>query len=389
VSRKVRPYQTYFLDVARSDLLGELANEAVLPAVQDFWKLAIILCFFLFVVITFTAVRLILKPVKLVCEDVESISPDKLEQRLGLDHVPSELIPIVNALNQALSRVEVGYKQQQQFVADAAHELRTPLSILSNRLELEVPESSSKHQLLIDIGHMSRIVEQLLDLARAQNLPVARSDKADIVAVTKDVCSLLVPLALEKGQHLELETQSIESFATINAGDLSVVEKNLVENAIKHSPDKAHIRVSIMNGRISVEDSGPGILEHCKSDIFKRFFRVNQSNVNGSGLGLSIVEETIVKNGADISVERSDSLGGSLVRPYPNRLIPYGNSFAKNVASRKKSRSFLTIASSRLSRATYSSRGEPLPLNACSCACSASRLQRVSILGLIPISTAT
>ncbi|MEM0911799.1 MAG: ATP-binding protein [Pseudomonadota bacterium] len=305
---------TYYLDVARSDLLGELANEAVLPAVQDFWKLAIIFCFVLFLVVTFIAVRLILRPVKLVSDSVASISPERLDQRLGLRHVPTELVPIIDALNLALTRVEKGFKQQQQFVANAAHELRTPLSVLSNRIELNMPTSELKPQLLTDVGNMSRIVEQLLDLARAQNLIVSASENADLVVISKDICTLLVPLALTKHQQLELNAQCDEAPVKISAGDLSVVVKNLVENAIKHSPTGAGITVSIDKASISVEDSGPGIDEEDKYKIFERFYRGNQSALNGSGLGLSIVEETLAKNDAEIAVSKSKALGGSMFK---------------------------------------------------------------------------
>ena len=301
----------YYFDVARSDLLAQLANEAVEPSIVDVATAVIIMTFIVFLSVSVIAIKLIIKPSSRLTQQIKHIKPEDLHKRIDVENVPSELSPIANAMNDALDRVEDSFEQQKRFIADAAHELRTPLTILLNRLELKIPSSAIKNELVNDTQFISRIVEQLLDLSRAQNMSITHHDAIKLTDVVKSVCSHIAPMAIDKNHELELIGENDLSTAHVDEGELTVIVKNLLENAIKHTPTGAKIKVSIIDQAIIVEDSGDGIPEEFHQQIFERFWRENQSNRNGSGLGLAITKELISHYHARITVDNNSSLGGA------------------------------------------------------------------------------
>lgn len=302
----------YFFDVARSDLLMELANEAVEPAIADVTNASILVSFLLFLLLNFIAIKLIIKPAESLTAQIKKIKPDDLTQRLDVSKVPKELLPIALALNEALEKVQHSFSEQKRFIADAAHELRTPLTIFLNRLELKIPPSEAKNELLNDARFISRIVEQLLDLSRAQNLHGQEIKPISLPDVVKNVCSHLAPMAVDKAQTLELEDNSDGPNTIIfDEGELTVVIKNLLENAIKHTPTQSTIQVTINNKRLDIADSGDGISSEEQTRIFERFWRKNQSDRSGSGLGLAIIKALLDRYQASIDISKDETLGGA------------------------------------------------------------------------------
>lgn len=303
--------QDYYFDIARSDRLIDLANKAVQPAIVDVATAIIIMTFILFLSVSVIAIKLIVKPARALTLQIQSIRPEDLDKRIDVENVPSELLPIATAMNDALGRVAGSFEQQKRFIADAAHELRTPLTIFLNRLELKIPSSSTKSQLINDAQYISRIVEQLLDLSRAQNMNVKQISTIKLTDVVKSVCSHLAPITIDNGQELELIGDAERGTVEIDEGELTVIVKNLLENAIKHTPSGTKIRVTVVNKSIIVEDSGNGIPEAFHQQIFERFWRENQSDRNGSGLGLAITKELISHYNATVKVSNDSSLGGA------------------------------------------------------------------------------
>ncbi len=303
--------QNYYFDIARSDLLKDLANEAVEATIVDVAIGIILVAFLLFLSVGFIAIRLVVKPANALTVKIQKIKPEDLKQRIQVQDVPRELFPIASAMNDALEKVENSFEQQKRFIADAAHELRTPLTIFLNRLELKIPSSPAKEQLINDAQYISRIVEQLLDLSRAQNMTGQQLSDLILADVIKNVCSHLAPMAVDKDQALELVDNSDAGTVKADEGELTVIVKNLLENAIKHTPLGAEIKVSISDKAFSVEDSGKGIAGEMQEQIFERFWRENQSDRSGSGLGLAITKELLSHYDATISVSNSSSLGGA------------------------------------------------------------------------------
>jgi two-component system sensor histidine kinase QseC len=257
------------------------------------------------------AIKLIVKPSSLLTQQIKHIKPEDLHKRIDVENIPSELLPIANAMNDALDRVEGSFEQQKRFIADAAHELRTPLTILLNRLELKTPSSTIKNELVNDIQFISRIVEQLLDLSRAQNMNIAQVSTFKLSYVVKNVCSHIAPIAIDKNHDLELVVENENSTVDVDEGELTVIVKNLLENAIKHTSAGGKIKVTVSNKLITVEDSGNGIPEVFHQQIFERFWRENQSDRKGSGLGLAITKELVSHYNASIRVSNDSTFGGA------------------------------------------------------------------------------
>ncbi|NMM42464.1 sensor histidine kinase [Pseudoalteromonas arctica] len=303
--------KVYALDLVRSDLLGELANEAVMPVITNVATLTMVAAFVVFVIVSFLSVGSLVRPVEDLSAQLSAIKPQQLNKRLNTTNLPAEIAPLVLALNQAMNRVEEGFEEQKRFVANAAHELRTPLAILQTRLEMAKGLSSVKQEVLKDIGFMSRIVEQLLDLSRAQNRQSYEKDNVSLNNVGTDMCMLLAPLAVGNNKDLEFQKSETDFFVSGDKGALSVMVKNLIENAIKHSEIGATIILRIEKDKLFVKDSGPGINQAEKGKIFERFWRKSQSNMGGSGLGLSIVNEICLAHNARIILDTPNELGGS------------------------------------------------------------------------------
>lgn len=306
--------KTYYLDVARSDLLAALAYRAVRPAIVESATIAICSAFIIFLIVSFIAIRFIVKPANELRSQIEAIKPEDLDKRLTTEGIPKELLPIATAMNDTLDRVKISFDQQKRFIADAAHELRTPLTILLNRIELKIPPSDTKNKLKSDTQYLSRIVEQLLDLSRAQNIKSRAISSTNLTATAKEIISLLAPMAIDKEQQLELTGENEISLINIDKGDLSVIIKNLLENAIKHCPPQSNIRLSIFVNGFTIEDSGKGIPKEDRELIFERFWRENQSDRSGSGLGLAIIKELLDHYHGNIYVGNSSALGGALFK---------------------------------------------------------------------------
>ena len=301
-----------YIDVARSDRLGEFAKEAVMPAIQASFKVMIFASVFLFILVSLVSLKLTTTKIKRVSLDANKISPNQLDQRLSIDKIPNEIVPLANAVNRALARVEAGFEEQKRFVANAAHELRTPLTIIRTRIELSELPDDLITDLLQDVTYMSRSVEQLLDLSRAQNSNTYLHKLIPIINPVTDACQLLGPLVLREDKDLELiVTGNNDSVIYGDHSALTIACKNIIENAIKHGVVNGLIRVEVGNNWIRFSDNGPGIDKKNQTLALQAFWRNNQSNNDGSGLGLAIVNEICKAHNAKLTINRSISLEGA------------------------------------------------------------------------------
>ncbi|KZN64401.1 sensor histidine kinase [Pseudoalteromonas luteoviolacea] len=308
--------RTLFVDLARDDMIGELANEAVLPMLGQVLTLTMVSAFLIFIFVGYISIKAVVKPVKNVAAQLDSIEPSQLDRRLDNEGVPSEMLPLVNALNETMDRVETGFNEQKRFVANAAHELKTPLAVLRTRLELANLPDKIGCELMGDITYMTRVVEQLLDLSRAQNQNSYLHKPVNVSDIAKDVCMLLGPLTLTYKKELALEEINENTTVIGDQAALIIMLKNLLENALKHASEGAQIIVEVASDRISVKDSGPGIKEEDRVKLFERFWRKEQSTLTGSGLGLAIVHEVVVAHNARIDVECKNDMGGATFHVY-------------------------------------------------------------------------
>ncbi|HZR85809.1 MAG TPA: ATP-binding protein [Bradyrhizobium sp.] len=286
----------------------DLTNRDVLTddIVADFYRDVgwITLPILLVLLITDIAIfRRALRPLREASDIAAEIGPARPGLRLPTKEIPREVRPLVSAVNLALDRLEEGFKIQRDFTADAAHELRTPLSILRTRIDvLEDPDI--RQALRHNVESMAHIVGQLLDIAELDAIAVDPSETADLQSVAAEVAEFVAPLALAQGKDVALSGATEPVWVKGNAEMLSRAIRNLAENAINHTAPGSTVEFVVDdNGKVSVLDQGPGIAAHERKLIFRRFWRRDRRKPGSTGLGLSIVQRIAELHSATITVE--------------------------------------------------------------------------------------
>ncbi|APG11695.1 two-component sensor histidine kinase [Bradyrhizobium japonicum] len=220
--------------------------------------------------------------------------------RLSVEQIPLEVVPLVAAVNDALARLDQGYARHKRFVADAAHELRTPIAILNTRLE-SLPSGPDKTRLIEDAARLATLAEQLLDIQRLDRcghpfVPV------DLVSVAQGVAADLAPLAIAAGYELSFDAPAARIDVLGDAAALERALTNLVQNAIKHGPRRGTIVIRVSRpASIEVTDEGAGIPADQRELIFEPFYRLTPLD-RGAGLGLNMVHEIMLLHGGHVSV---------------------------------------------------------------------------------------
>jgi two-component system OmpR family sensor kinase len=261
-----------------------------------------------------------LEPVARVRKQVASRQADDLSpvSEAGL---PDEVRPLVQELNLLFGRVKTAFDAQQNFVADAAHELRTPLAALKLQAQgLERADNAETRQVAVarltaGIERATRLVEQLLVLARQEASAAggAKTQQVALADLARRTVGDMAGVAQNKGVDLGLlhaDEASVEG-----QGDaLMILMRNLVDNAVKYTPAGGtvdlEVRLDAAGARIVVEDSGPGIPAEERERVFDRFYRIAGSEASGSGLGLAIIKAIAERHGATLALGQSERLGG-------------------------------------------------------------------------------
>ena len=233
--------------------------------------------------------------------------------------VPEELAPLVSSINDLLSRLKVSLTTQKRFLADAAHQLKTPLAGLRMQADLAQRETDAD-ELKKSLKHIGRAsirathtVNQLLALARAETTGRALAKhQIDVVSIVSEAIQESLPRALEKQIDLGYEGPEAGDKASQLEGNPTLLKelvRNLLDNALNYTPERGRVTARLMTDRFSgvlvvlVEDSGPGIPEAERELVFQPFYRELGTNVDGSGLGLAIVQEIAQQHGATIFIE--------------------------------------------------------------------------------------
>jgi signal transduction histidine kinase len=292
----------------------DLANRDVLidDIVADFYRNVgwITLPILLVLLIADIAIfRRALRPLHEASEIARDIGPARTGLRLPTDVIPVEVRPLVSAVNQALDRLEEGYRIQRDFTADAAHELRTPLSILRTRLDILKDEKMGQ-ALRQDVDGMAHIISQLLEIAELDAFVVDPSERADLRSVAAEVAEFVAPLALAQGKDIALLGATEPVWVKGSPEMLNRAIRNLAENAINHTAPGTTVEFVVEdNGTVSVSDHGPGVAEDERNLIFQRFWRRDRSKPGSTGLGLSIVQRIAELHLATITVENRRPTG--------------------------------------------------------------------------------
>jgi signal transduction histidine kinase len=293
------------------------------------------------------ALHLGLRPLRRISERAAGIGPATIGQRLSLRSAPTEIAPLVAAFNGALDRLETGLRAQQEFAANAAHELRTPLATLRALVESALAPDERKDA-MEEFDRLSRLIAQLLSLAEAESgvgLEMAPFDLVEMArAITGDMAASIV--ASGRGVGFESACESWECCGAPGLAEVAL--RNLLENAVRHTPPGTEILVSIdASGRLIVSDDGLGVSPDFRDRLFQRFSKVDTRG-NGAGLGLSIVTRVMLLHGGEARLDPS-YLGARFVLDFSRR----------GDASRAGVRSSRTLLTSLPSRRALRAAPEP------------------------------
>ncbi|TRB01748.1 HAMP domain-containing histidine kinase [Rhizobium rhizogenes] len=221
--------------------------------------------------------------------EAQSINFENRSARIDRSKVPNEIIPLVDAFNVALSKLDEGYNRRNRFLADAAHELRTPIAIARVRADL-LPDDELSRQLRADIDRLTRVAHQLLEMQAvgAVELP---AEEQDLNVLVERIATDLAPIAMDAGYEFDFEPSEGKALFTVQTSIIEMAVVNLIRNAIDHGGGKGAIVIRIgAAGTIDVCDEGPGIPVAEREQVFEPFHRIN-TNSSGAGLGLNLVQK--------------------------------------------------------------------------------------------------
>ena len=316
-----RTVQTSQSDEVRRESAADATLHALLPVVVLIplsWILVII------------GVSRILKPLAVVTKaatqrDAASLAP------LPTDCIPEEVAPLINEINGLLSRIGETIESQRHFLLDAAHELRTPLTALQFQIE-NLSQSQSQDDLEERIAELksgiqraSHLVGQLLRMARYEAEKITIRTDVDLAELVKNCISDFIPIAEKRSIDLGM-THYESAHIWANSDDLRILFHNLLDNAIRYTPERGQIDVSVnvsmQRAVVKIVDNGPGIQESLLPRVFDRFFRAGDHETEGSGIGLAIVNAIANRESADVTLDNRQDRSGLIAAVSFNLLTP-------------------------------------------------------------------
>lgn len=257
-----------------------------------------------------------LRPLERASREAADVGPANPNARVSAEGLPAEVLPLVGAVNGALDRLSRAYEAERRLTADAAHELRTPLSVLDLRLQRAQLTGQVDWTIVRrDFEHLNRVVAQLLDLARLESAVRSQPEPTavNLPRIVREATAMVLPLADDAGREIEVE---IADDAPISiqghAADLRNMVRNLLDNALHHG--RGRITVTLRRCReagaehgavLEVRDEGAGVPEELQETVFDRF-RKGAASSAGSGLGLAIVQHVAHTHGGNARVNPAE-----------------------------------------------------------------------------------
>jgi len=292
-----------------------LVAQLMLGALDElYWPIALLLIAVVSVVVV--TVLSSLRSLRAVSHQASMLSLYRLDERLHAQNLPREVVPLVQAVNASLDRLEADYRVQREFTANAAHELRTPLATLRARLESRF-SAQELGDVTFEIEQLARLVEQLLCLARLDSQEQFQFAAFDAHTVALEVARELAPVALESQHYVTATTPDASVPAHGNATLTRLVFRNLIENAIQYTPAGTSITLSAASGTVIIADDGPGIAAHTAASLFERFRRGPNASGPGAGLGLAIAKCIMERQGGRLTLDAAAAPGARFVMEFP------------------------------------------------------------------------
>lgn len=262
-----------------------------------------------------------------VAQEVANRAPSHLEP-VNIKEVPEEIKPVLDELNKLFFRLKEGFEREKRFAADAAHELRTPLAALKAQAQVALntanvdEKNAALQKLIASVNRSTHIVQQLLTMSKLVPEAANINDlgEVNLPKITREVLAMLAPAAVEK--QIELEFEADEHMPNIagNSTALSILIRNLVDNAIRYCKENGQVVVKVYRQLdeviLEVHDNGPGIPSELQARVFERFFRVLGNKSTGSGLGLAIVQQISALHNARVALESPDEGTGLIVKVF-------------------------------------------------------------------------
>ncbi len=255
--------------------------------------------------------RRAVRPLHRASRKAMEIGPHSASRRMPVQGIPGEILPLVEAMNGALERLDNALIAQREFTADAAHELLTPLAVINAALE-KLKDDEVAAEIRADIMRMSDSVTQLLELASLDGGGPLAETTVDVHEVCEEVIADMAPFAWSGGYTISLTGLDEPLLVRCSRPDLVKALRNLIKNAIQHSPPNGAVEVNLRSdGAVRVIDSGPGVPLANRSRIFERFWRTEKGDRPGAGLGLAIVKR--FTETCDGTIDVGDAPGGGAV----------------------------------------------------------------------------
>ncbi len=257
-------------------------------------------------------ISLALRSVTRVTSEISNRASTYLEP-VQLTEIPLEIKPLVAELNQLFTRLKLAFERNKRFAADAAHELRTPLAALKTHVQValnannELDRNKALQKVIESVDRSSHVVAQLLTLSRLGEEEALTDVKpVDLHKLATEILAYLAPHALEKNIEIELLPPPTQAIVLGNDTALGILIRNIVDNAIRYTPQEGAVTVSILDTTSSVifrvTDTGGGIPNELRERVFERFYRILGTKASGSGLGLAIVSQITALHHATIQL---------------------------------------------------------------------------------------
>lgn len=310
------PHGRHWLRVVRNlEDTESLVAQLMLGALDELYPPIALLLIAVVSVVVVTVLSS-LRSLRTVSHQASMLSLSRLGERLHAKNLPRELVPLVQAVNTSLDRLEADYRVQREFTANAAHQLRTPLATLRARLESRF-SAQILGDVTFEIEQLARLVEQLLCLARLDSQEEFQFAPFDAYAVALEVARELAPAALESEHDVTAATPDATVPAHGNATLTRLVFRNLIENAIQYTPARTSITLSADSSAVIIADDGPGIAVDAAASLFERFRRGPNASGPGAGLGLAIAKCIMERQGGRLSLDPNTSQGARFVMEFP------------------------------------------------------------------------
>ena len=258
-----------------------------------------------------------LDPLKKIANEVSHRAPSHLVP-VDAKAIPAEIIPLIQELNSLFKRLDAAFEREKRFAADAAHELKTPLAVINTQAQValctqdEQVRKQALQKLIAGINRSTHVIQQLLTLSRmVPESNINEAERINLAKLSAEIVADLAPDAIKKDIDIELVTDEKPVFIQGNSTSLTILMRNLIDNAIRYTQEQGAVTVKIeqtaTQAIFKVIDNGPGIPEELRERVFERFFRILGNQAPGSGLGLGIVQQIAQAHRAEIKLATPSS----------------------------------------------------------------------------------